>query len=479
MALFRTIRLLLFPRRASTQTWMMLTFALFVGLAVLIVGMYSFLVLRGQVHEAAHTTLRDQTYYLAAQLESVERDQLLDALREITGVMPVRVGVATADSLIWEMEDGRIITDPTFMDKEEVRRAVTERFVYIEREENGRPVLYGAVYRPESGLLVRVGQIAPPMYTVLQRILATLIIGMVLALVLALIGAWIAAQQVTKPLQALSSGAQRIAEGDLDHHIEVQTRAIEIQDLKNSLNAMSGRFLNDISELHRMAQIQNEFIGNVSHEVKNPIFAVGGYLEALESAELTPEMRIKYANKGLMNLQRLNNLFSDLIEIAKLEYRPDALYSEPFDLQELLLEVCDMLEPKAQAKDLQLSYDNPPVVVNGDRSRIRQVLINLIDNAIAYSDSGTVRCRIRRRLEKARVEIVDTGRGIPEESLNRVFERFYRADPARARAGGGAGLGLAIVKQLVELQHGQVSIESEVGRGTSVRFTLPLTPDSG
>lgn len=456
----------------------MLTFALFVGLAVFIVGMYSFLVLRGQVHEAAHTTLRDQTYYLAAQLEAVERDQLLEALREITGVMPVRVGVATADSLIWELEDARIITDPTFMEREEVRRALVERFAYIEREENGQPVLYGAVYRPESGLLVRVGQIAPPMYTVLHRILATLIIGMVLALALALVGAWIAAQQVTKPLQALSSGAQRIAEGDLDHHIEVHTRAIEIQDLKNSLNAMSGRFLNDISELHRMAQIQNEFIGNVSHEVKNPIFAVGGYLEALESAELTPEMRIKYATKGLTNLQRLNNLFSDLIEIAKLEYRPDAIYAEPFDLQELLLEVCEMLEPKAQVKNLQLTYENPAVVVNADRSRMRQVLINLVDNAIAYSDSGAIRCRIRRRLDKARVEIVDTGRGIPEESLNRVFERFYRVDTARSRAQGGTGLGLAIVKQILQAHGESIHVESIFGRGTRFWFELPITTEA-
>src|SRR5690606_8080853 len=158
-----------------------------------------------------------------------------------------------------------------------------------------------------------------------ERMQATLIIGMALALVLALIGAWIAAQQVTGPLRAISKSARRIAdlrsadEGDLSSEIHVRTRAAEIQDLAKSLNSMAERFQQDIYELQRVARVQNEFIGNVSHEVKNPIFAVGGYLEALATDDLTPEQRQKYVTKGLTNLQRLNNLFSDLIEIAKLE----------------------------------------------------------------------------------------------------------------------------------------------------------------
>src|SRR5690606_20459802 len=167
-------------------------------------------------------------------------------------------------------------------------------------------------------------------------------------------------------------------------------------------------------------------------EVKNPIFAVGGYLEALASADLTDEQRQKYATKGPANLQRLNNLFSDLIEIAKLEYREALIHPEPFDPQELVVEVAERLAPKAEAKGLTLSYENLPVEVLADRARIRQVLINLIDNAIAYTDEGAVRCRFRRHRDKVRVEVVDTGRGVPEEQLDRIFERFYRVDTARS-----------------------------------------------
>src|SRR5690606_14049371 len=208
-----------------------------------------------------------------------------------------------------------------------------------------------------------------------------------------------------------------------DRRIHVRTRAAEFQDLARSLNQMAGRFRADIHELQRMQRVQNEFIGNVSHEVKNPIFAVFGYLEALGSDRLPAEQRQQYAQKGLANLNRLNTLFSDLIEIAKLEYREDLIRPEPFDLQELIAEVAEMLEPKAAAKGLELLWENPGLEVYADRNRIRQVLTNLIDNALAYTDEGTVRCRMRRHRDKARVEVVDTGRATPEEHLDHAIAR--------------------------------------------------------
>ena len=312
----------------------------------------------------------------------------------------------------------------------------------------------------------------------LKRVQAVLAFGMALALVLALAGAWIAARQVTRPLVAITRSAQRINEGDLDGRIAVKTRAVEFQELSRSLNQMAGRFRADIHELQRMQRVQNEFIGNVSHEVKNPIFACFGYIEALGS-ELPTEQRILYSQKGLVNLQRLNNLFSDLIEIAKLEYREDLLRPQRFDLQGLIDEVGDMLQSRASEKGLELRVDNPSLEVVADRNRIRQVITNLVDNAIAYSDEGTVQCRMRRHLDHARVEVIDTGRGIPEEHLDRIFERFYRVDAARSRKMGGTGLGLAIVRQILEAHGGTIQVESTKGRGTRFWFDLPLaTPEA-
>ena len=192
------------------------------------------------------------------------------------------------------------------------------------------------------------------------------------------------------------------------------------------------------------------------------------------SDTLPTAQRKRYAQKGLANLQRLNRLFSDLIEIARLEYREDLLRATEFDMQDLIAEVGEMLEPKAEAQGLEFSYDNDPLLVQADRNRIRQVLTNLMDNAIAYSGEGSVRCRMRRHLDKARIEVADTGRGIPEDHLDRIFDRFYRVDTARSRKEGGTGLGLAIVKQILEAHGETIHVESTKGRGTRFWFELPL-----
>ncbi|HYE95155.1 MAG TPA: HAMP domain-containing sensor histidine kinase [Rubricoccaceae bacterium] len=474
MLRWRTVRDLFFPRRASTQTWMMLTFALLVGGAVVGVGLYSFLILRGQVRDAARETLREQAERVALQLEATDDPAARDALgNAFARATELDLAVLSPDSTLYAWGPGG--TPAYLHQRPEVRAALAAGVGYAERRRvDGERMLYVALYRPETGLVVRLGEPEPPLYRVVQRTQAALSVGMALALVLALLGAWIAARQVVEPLRAITASAQRINEGEVDRSIRVRTRAAELQDLARSLNLMAGRFRTDIQELQRMHRVQNEFIGNVSHEVKNPIFAVFGYLEALGSDTLDAEQRQRYAQKGLANLQRLNTLFSDLIEIAKLEYREDLLRPERFDLQGLVEEVAETLEPKAHEKGLELDTDNTPLEVYADRNRIRQVLTNLIDNAIAYTDEGSVRCRVRRHRDKARIEVVDTGRGIPEEHLDRIFERFYRVDTARSRKMGGTGLGLAIVKQILEAHGEGVHVESTKGRGSRFWFELPL-----
>ena len=455
----------------------MLTFAMFVGLAVVGVGLYSFLVLRGQVRDAARETLRDQAERFVVQLEAEpDRSSMLALGQQVAQLTDVDVTVATNDEVLgmWGIPASEA---EGFFEVEEVAEALTaqDNAGFAEREgPDGEDLLYVAVHRPQTGLIVRLGEPRPELVEAIQTVQAVLAVGMALALLTALVGAWLAARQVTRPLTAITRSAQKINEGDLDGRIVVKTRAAEFQDLARSLNHMAGRFRADIHELQRMHRVQNEFIGNVSHEVKNPIFAVFGYLEALGSDSLPSEQRKKYSQKGLANLQRLNSLFSDLIEIAKLEYREDLIRPTTFDLQGLIEEIGEMLDPKAEAKGLELTYENPALQVVADRNRIRQVLTNLIDNAIAYSDAGSVRCRMRRHLDKARVEVVDTGRGIPEDHLDRIFERFYRVDTARSRKEGGTGLGLAIVKQILEAHGETIHVDSTKGRGTRFWFDLPL-----
>ncbi len=466
---------LVFPRRASTQTWMILTFALFVGLAVLVVGLYVAVILRGETHDATRHMLYRQAERIAVQLEQAEsEDEMEEVALAISRLTDLRLTVATRDSLLWDLRETRVLADPGVMDQDEMSVSEDNPLRFVERTgPDGELMLFVALYRPASELIVRVGQPEPPLFALVHRMQIALVAAMFMALLLALLGSWVASHQVTTPLQAIRNSARRIAEGDFGEKIRVESRAAEFQELAMSLNRMSDSFRRQIDELQRLTQLQNEFIGNVGHEVRNPIFAVSGYLEALGSGTLTPEMRKRYAEKGLINLHRLQNLFNDLIEIARLEYREDLIKPSAFDLQALLEEVSDMLRPKADHKGLRMEIENPHLYVEADRNRVRQVLTNLIDNAMAYTDEGTVRCRFRRRLDKVRVEIIDTGRGIPEEHLERIFERFYRVDPDRSRRSGGTGLGLSIVHQILHAHGEQIHVESTVGRGTRFWFELP------
>lgn len=465
----------IFPTRAPVRTWMFLTFALFVGLAVVGAGLYTGLVLHGQLRSAMEQTLRTQAERLLTQLEQAPTPEEAVALaRSYSRVTEVHLTLARGETVLWDSEADRPL------EGENLRARLgmdvdTERPVrFFERlHPDGQRWLYVVLYRPASAWVLRLGQPEPVLFKLAQQMELTLLVGMLAALLLALLGSWIATQKVTGPLHAIRSSARNIIEGHFDEKIQVHTRAAEFQDLAHHLNKMSDSFREKIAELQRLTRLQTEFIGNISHEVRNPIFSIGGYLEALASPTLEPEVRKRYAEKALQNLQRLNNLFNDLIEIARLEYRADLIHPAVFNLQELLDEVVEMLRPKAEEKGLIIHAENSPLYVRADRERIRQVLTNLIDNAIAYTDEGYVRCRLRRRRDKVQVEVVDTGRGIPEEHLDRIFERFYRVDPDRSRRSGGTGLGLSIVKQILQAHGEAIHVESTVGRGTRFWFELP------
>lgn len=462
----------IFPTRASTQTWMILTLLLVVGIAVAAVGLYITFVLRSEVQIAYQQTMLQEANRVVSIIESEEDpSRRLDAVRTMTRFGDLRITVVD-DSVMYDVDRGTLRQNGAVLGEPEMQFAGNDELNFVRRDVNGQTVYFTAVKRMPSGMIVRVAQPRPMLFGLIGRLQFTLVVAMIMALLLAVFGSWIAAQRVTQPLVAIRNSAKSISEGKLDEEIFVDSRAAEFQDLAKSLNLMSDTFKEKIDELQKMAALQNEFIGNVSHEVRNPIFAVGGYLEALASDSLDGDKRKFYAEKGLTNLERLNNLFSDLIEIARLEYREDLIKPSVFELSELLDEVYDIEKAKADEKGIDLVVENPVINVRADRARIRQVLINLTDNAIAYSDEGTVRCRYRRHLDKVRIEVVDTGKGIPEHHLERIFERFHRVDPDRSRKSGGTGLGLSIVKQILAAHGENIFVESTVGRGTRFWFEL-------
>ncbi len=225
-------------------------------------------------------------------------------------------------------------------------------------------------------------------------------------------------------------------------------------------------------------QYRKEFIGNVSHELKTPLFTVQGYISTLLDGTINDaELRTKYLQRADKGVERLIYIIKDLDMITKLESGDLSLNVEPFNIVKLIQNVFELLEMKAAKKKITLTFDTDykkPIMERGDKERLQQVLSNLIVNSIKYGNKkGTTEISIENLIKnKVIVRVTDNGEGIEQEHILRLFERFYRVDKSGSRKEGGSGLGLSIVKHIIEAHDEQIYIESEFGIGSEFSFTL-------
>ncbi|WP_430411545.1 sensor histidine kinase [Kordia sp.] len=237
----------------------------------------------------------------------------------------------------------------------------------------------------------------------------------------------------------------------------------------------------EIETLKIRENYRKEFIGNVSHELKTPLFTVQGYiLTLLDGAMNDKNIRKKYLNRAGKGVERLIYIVKDLDMITKLEAGDLNLLIEDFDIIELVQSVFDLLEMKAAKKKITLAFDmnySNPIVVSADKERIQQVLTNLIVNSIKYGrENGTTEISVENLIRnKVIIRVTDNGEGIEQENIPRLFERFYRVEKSRGRQEGGSGLGLSIVKHIIEAHNEKIYVESESDVGSEFSFTLEKT----
>ncbi len=250
-----------------------------------------------------------------------------------------------------------------------------------------------------------------------------------------------------------------------------------IGDVEQEVKEWAGAKKREIDLLKKQEQFRKEFLSNVSHEFKTPLFAIQGYIETLQDC-LTddPEMAMKFLRKAENNVERLSYLINDLDSISKLETGEMPINYEKFDFVPLAKEVMDGLEDSATSHNIKLSFKEKyaaPTLVNADREKVRQILINLLQNSIKYgNDNGSTAIKIFELHDQYLIEVTDDGIGIEEKHLTRLFERFYRIDSHRSRKEGGTGLGLAIVKHILEAHQQTISVRSTPNIGTTFAFTL-------
>lgn len=276
-----------------------------------------------------------------------------------------------------------------------------------------------------------------------------------------------------------SIGMMRTQKTTIEKKSRQKEKSSDVLDIVNQVVMEWGKEQQqEIETLRQGAKYRREFIGNLSHELKTPIFNIQGYISTLLDGGLEdPKINKKFLEKSEKSINRMIALVDDLEYISKLESGELKLKPERFDLLQLTREVFDFLEMKAEKTSTKLIINSNSVksiFVKADKKRIRQVLINLVDNAIKYTDKkySKVTVTFYDFHDKYLIEVKDNGIGIQEDSLVRVFERFYRTDTGRSRDQGGSGLGLAIVKHIIEGHKQTVSVRSIEGEGTTFSFTL-------
>jgi two-component system phosphate regulon sensor histidine kinase PhoR len=230
----------------------------------------------------------------------------------------------------------------------------------------------------------------------------------------------------------------------------------------------------DMSEMRKLEVVRRDFVANVSHELRTPMASIRAMAETIEDdPNLSPEDRRELLKKIIVEVDRLTLLSDDLLTLAAAESKAEE--QAQIDLAEIAAYAVGQLQQVARAKGLEIELESPQsLIALGDRPKVIQVVMNLLQNAIRYTNKGGARVRVYEDRREAVLEVSDTGIGIGREHLPRIFERFYRIDTARSRETGGTGLGLAIVRHIAEGLGGRVEVESELGRGTTFRVRLNL-----
>jgi two-component system sensor histidine kinase VicK len=242
--------------------------------------------------------------------------------------------------------------------------------------------------------------------------------------------------------------------------------------------------LQDVTEQEELEASRREFVANVSHELRTPLTTIKSYAEALDDGALEdPQLAGRFVGVIQNETERMIRLVTDLLHLSRLDSKEALLRKQPTDIMEMLEEVSDRFSFQMHQKDIQpvLSVENGIPAVPLDRDQIDQVLDNVVSNALKYTlEGGTITIAARRNDDHTlAISVTDTGMGIPQRDLDRIFERFYRVDKARSRSMGGTGLGLSIAREIVKAHDGHISLESEVDVGTTVTFTLPMREEGG
>ncbi len=427
-------------------------------------------------------SLRENQLRRARQIGELVREQVKHRGQEKVGEeVEVRYAPALNDRFVRiTQRDGAILYLSPSPTNRSFDPATLPPAIWPEQAEGSRQVsLVGgrkmlltahALQLPDGGgFLIETGAPMDGVQADLKKWLFFLAAMLPVVLAIAVGGGFVLVKRALLPVDRIAASAERISSQNLSERLPVAQTGDELERLSLALNRM-------IERLDSAFLYSRRFVADASHELRTPLTVLKGELESLvEQPQFSTDWRERVGS-ALEEVDRLSQIVEGLFAISRLDAGEAAAEWVPLDLAQLTAATVEQMSLLAEDKGIKVSCEaSMESWVEGDRARLKQVVVNLLDNAIKYTPpGGEVALTVSKRDNRAVLEVTDNGIGIPSEALTRVFERFFRVDPARSRNQGGAGLGLSIVKSICTAHHGRVEVNSSLGRGSRFRVELPL-----
>ena len=437
---------------------------------------------------ASHLLMRTTAQSLIYTLSSI--DNLLDYdqsdqellrqtenLEDFTQRDESRLTLIRGDGTVAADSDAEAGEMDNHLQREEVRQALETGEGYTTRfsETLGQDMLYAACRSRHSDMILRLAVPYYGMQEFLPVLFPAVIVSFLAALGISVIFSRRFAYSVTKPLQDISKEMLKVRGDYGELHFD-RYKYPEINVIADTTMKMSRNVKDYLSRIEKEKQIRQEFFSNASHELKTPITSIQGYAELLESGMIVDEeMKADFARRIKKEAENMTGLINDILMISRLEAKDAEVVFSQVRISVLLDDILGSLKPLAAQSQVFIHSDCQPISIEANPQQMKELLNNLITNAVKYNrPGGQVWIQIREKGDAMLIRVRDNGMGIPEDSLDRIFERFYRVDKGRSRKQGGTGLGLSIVKHIVSFYQGTIRVSSELDKGSEFVVELPL-----
>lgn len=453
-------------------------FITILGIALLVNSAVSYIMISRVLLDNTKESMRYTLEILDKSLdyEGDLEEQLHDYEERITN-KEARFTIITVSGEVCADNSADAWTMPNHSDREEFAQALEKGFGTSKRYSGtlGIHMFYMAICSSNGEYLLRVAIPSFGMADYIAVLMPAFLSSLLTAVLISMILAERFSRKISEPLKDISEKISEMRRpGEI---LEFEAYPYdEMNIIARNTTQMTLEVSEYLKKIEKERTIRQEFFSNVSHELKTPITSIYGFAELMQKDMVTDETKKKeFLERILKETKRMTNLINDILMISRLETREAEVVMTDISMPELLEETIEEIRPAAEGNGIEISYNSEVLLYHANLQQLQELVSNLISNAVKYNKpQGRVHVSVCRVREEMVIEVYDTGIGIPEESIPRIFERFYRVDKSRSRGSGGTGLGLSIVKHVVEYYNGRIEIKSKIDTGTTITVYLPI-----